>query len=430
MTRSWVVSGAVAVIAFACGAYFRTALTQASNLKSNIRVVDARRGSIAEVISASGAVSGNGDVVVNCLASGEVTSMPFVIGDLVKKGQIVCRLDPGEEQKAVDEAKSALSRAARKLEQTQASAKLAEAELDISIQQAEENISSLRVRATNLQNKADRQKELLSKTLTSQEEFETAQTDAMQAATEFRNAILAKEEIKDRSDILKTEKAMDIQTVEDCVRNDERAVKEADDRLASTSIAAPMDGVVSDLKVSPSTWITQGGGEHDRKPIITVSDLSRIFVNVSVGTREIGLVHVGQKAMVSTDSYPGRTFTASVIGVSPTGSGVGDAVTFGVKIEVIGNDKSLLKPPMSAVARIIKEAKSDVLLVPNRAVMRKGTGAFVTIVGSDGRQQDRAVRIGCCDGSNDEITGGLSAGERVVIRTPNAGTEVAQSMCE
>ena len=316
------------------------------------------------------------------------------------------------------------------VEKTQQLAKLAEDDMEISIQQAEENINSLRVKSTNLQNKADRQNVLLAQSLSSQEDFETAQTDATEAGMEFRNAILAKQELKDRSDMLKTQKAMDIEAIEDEVRNDEVAVKNADNRLNSTTITDPMDGVVSDLKTTLNTWIEQSGGEYSREPVMTISDLSRIFVNVSVGERKIGLVHAGEKAEISADSYPERSFSGVVVGVSPTGVTNGNAVTFGVKVEVTGVDKSLLKPPMTATARIIQETRADVLLVPNRAVEHGKQGPFVTVMGKDGRQQDRTVQLGISDGANDEIVGGLRAGDRVVVQGASAGLEIAQSMNE
>ena len=138
----------------------------------------------------------------------------------------------------------------RKLEETRECAKQAATDLQISIQQAEESITSLRVKATNMENKVDRQKQLLSQSLASQEEFETAQTDAAQAEMEFRNAILEKQELKNRGDMMQTEKEMDIEAVEDLVKSDQIALANAQTRLSSTTITAPMDGVVSDLKVA------------------------------------------------------------------------------------------------------------------------------------------------------------------------------------
>jgi RND family efflux transporter MFP subunit len=434
MHRSWVILGVIAALSLASGAYFlraRRVQTVGANPQPSVQLIDARRGEISEIVTGDGGVCGNRDLVVNCLASGEVVNLPVALGDCVKKGEIICQLDPAQELSAVDQAKAALSHAVRKLEETLKSDKLAEDDMDISIQQADESINSLHVKATNFENKAGRQKELLSRSLTSQEQFETAETEASEADMEFQNAILAKQDLKDRSEMLKTEKAMQIEAIQDEVRNDELALKDATDRLNSTTISAPMDGVISDLKISMNNWIEQSGGPYAGQPVMTISDLSRIFVNVTVGERKIALVHAGEKAELSAAAYPGKIFCGSVLSVTPTGSGSGDEVSFGVKIEVTDPDKNLLKPPMTASARIIQQTRADVLIIPNRAVERRDAGTFVTVLGKDGRQIDREVQLGICDGANDEIVGGgLSAGDRVVVRHAGAGVQVAQSLNE
>jgi RND family efflux transporter MFP subunit len=430
MNRTWVICGAFAALGWSLSAYYLRGRLVTPLPKADSSVVGVRRGDISEVISARGTVCGNCDLVVNCLAGGQIVKLPFAVGDSVKKGEVVCQLDPSQEQSAFDQAKIALSRAMHKLEETEQSAKLAVDDMQICIQQADDSIVSLRVKATNMQNKADRQSTLLSQSLSSQEEYETAQTEASEAGTEFHNAVLAKQELKDRSDMLKTEKAMDIEAIEEDVRKDEIEVKGHDDRLAATTMTAPMDGVISDLKTCLNSWIEQSGGEYSREPVMTISDLSRIFVNVSISEKKIGWVHVGKPAEIRADSYPGKSFAGTIVAVAPTGTNNNGAVTFGVKIEVMGADKLLLKPPMTAMARIIQETQADALLVPKLALERREQGAYVTLVGKDGRQQDRAVQVGISDEANDEIVGGLVTGDRVVVREPSAGLEVAQSVNE
>ena len=176
--------------------------------------------------------------------------------------------------------------------------------------------------------------------------------------------------------------------------------------------------------------IAPSGGEFDRQPVMTLSDLSRIFINVLVNERKIGGVRLGQNVEINADSYPGRTFSGVVRRISPTGANSGDAVTFGVQIEVTSPDKAILKPPMTAHVRIIRETADGVLLVPTCAVERNQQSAYVTVVAPDGRQQDRPVKVGLTDGANDEILGGLTVGDRVLVRAANTAVEVAQNANE
>jgi len=167
----------------------------------------------------------------------------------------------------VDQAQVALSRAIRKLQETTERAKQAQADLEISIQQADESINSLRIKATNVSNKAERQKHLLSRSATSQEEYETAQTDAAAAGMEFRTALLAKQELKNRGQMLQTEQEMNIEAAQDAVDSAKIALKNAQVRLSSTTMVSPMDGIVSDVKTAPNDWLVPSG-EFGRQAVM------------------------------------------------------------------------------------------------------------------------------------------------------------------
>jgi len=432
MKSNWIILGVVTAVGLSWGAHHlrpRHASGQSLAVDSTIRVVEVKRGTISQTIPATGTISSNGDVIVSCQACGEVIGLPVSLGDPVKKGQIVCQLDPAIEQNAVDQAQAALSRATRKLQETSERAKQAQADLEISIQQADESINSLRIKATNVTNKAERQKHLLSRSATSQEEYETAQTDAAAAEMEFRNALLAKQELKDRGQMLQTEQEMNIEAAQDAVDSAKITLKNAEVRLSSTTMVSPTDGVVSDVKTAPNGWIVPSG-EFGRQAVMTISDLSHIFVDVSIDERQIGFVQNGQAVQISTDSYPGQEFSGVVARVAPTGVSSGGAVAFAVRVEVTSPDKALLKPPMSASVRIVKQTKDGALLVPMQAVKQKESNSFVTVMSGNGGQQARAVRLGITDGSNDEILSGLSAGERVMVHTPISTLTIAQNAAD
>jgi HlyD family secretion protein len=246
---------------------------------------------------------------------------------------------------------------------------------------------------------------------------------------EFRTALLAKQELKNRGQMLQTEQEMNIEAAQDAVDSAKIALKNAQVRLSSTTMVAPMDGIVSDVKTAPNDWLVPSG-EFGRQAVMTISDLSHIFVDVSIDERQIGLVQNGQAVQVRTDSYPGREFSGVVARVAPTGVSSGGTAAFAVRIEVTSPDKALLKPPMSANVRILKQSKDEALLVPAQAVKQKQSNCFVTVMSGNGGQQARQVRLGITDGANDEILAGLSAGERVVVRTPISAPPIAQNAAD
>ncbi len=150
-----------------------------------------------------------------------------------------------------------------------------------------------------------------------------------------------------------------------------------------------------------------------------LSDLSRLFINASVDETEIGKVKLGQRAKITADAFPGRTFHGKVERIATKGINVANVVTFEVRIEVRGKNKSLLKPEMTANVEIIAAEKNNVLSVPEQAVSYRNRVASVK-VRKNGRIEERLVKTGIRDGVVVEILEGLYPGETVVYRPREA----------
>jgi multidrug efflux pump subunit AcrA (membrane-fusion protein) len=95
-------------------------------------------------------------------------------------------------------------------------------------------------------------------------------------------------------------------------------------------------------------------------------------------------------------------------------------VTFEVKVEVKGDDQSLLKPEMTANVEILAVEKSQVLQVPVKALEIRRNERFVTVRKSDGTEERKPVTIGVTDGVAIEIVSGLQQGDQVVISNRKA----------
>ncbi|MCX5656125.1 MAG: hypothetical protein NTY65_15920, partial [Planctomycetota bacterium] len=105
-----------------------------------------------------------------------------------------------------------------------------------------------------------------------------------------------------------------------------------------------------------------------------------------------------------------------VVRIAAKGVNLSNVVTFEVKIEVTGEAKTLLKPEMTANVEVLIAEKSDVLLVPAEAILRKGGGKqVVTVVKEGAENEDAAVETGISDLTKTEIVKGLSEGQTVLI---------------
>ncbi|NQU08313.1 MAG: efflux RND transporter periplasmic adaptor subunit, partial [Candidatus Abyssubacteria bacterium] len=154
--------------------------------------------------------------------------------------------------------------------------------------------------------------------------------------------------------------------------------------------------------------------------VLALADLSRLFVLASVDESTIGNVRVGQPATITTDAFPGETFSGEVVRIATKGVNTSNVVTFEAKVEVLGRNKSMLKPEMTATLKIIRARKDDALYVPIEAVYGERDQHIVLIAKEDGTVEERPVEIGISDDVNLEVTSGLSESETVVIQKGRA----------
>jgi len=387
----------------------------ATTLPEDSFVAQTRRGDITQTVQATGPVASNLDVQIKCRASGEVITLPFDISDHVKKGDLLVQLDQKDEKVLLDQAQVTLEQSESKLKEAVETEQMAELDLQTATEQADANIASAEVKATNLRRKSDRQKTLLTQTLASPEDFETAETDAAQAETDLHNFHIAKEELKSQAVALAVKKE-DVELAKQQVQLDEISLQNAQQQMDYTTITAPMDGVIADLEIQKGTIISSatsvvGGGTS----VITLSDMSHIFVLASVDESDIGSVEVGQRVNVTADAYPGRTFTGKVVRIALQGVNTSNVVTFEVKIEVTSDNRDLLKPQMTGNVEIVESSKSDVIMVPMMAIMRKQHNTYVTVLKPDNSTEERPITLGINDGENQEVTSGLSGGEQILV---------------
>ncbi|MGA2440843.1 MAG: efflux RND transporter periplasmic adaptor subunit [Tepidisphaeraceae bacterium] len=418
MTKTWVIVLAVVAAGATAGAgifFHDRGAKVATTLPVDSYTTPAARGDVTQSVAATGPVASNLDVQIKCRAYGEVVELPFDISDKVKKGDLLVKLDDKDEKVVVDQQTVTVALSQSRLKEAEENERIAEQDLQTASEQAEANILSAQTKAQNLRKKADRQKQLLSQNLASPEDFETAETDAAQAEADLENARIAKEQLKSQAVALEVKKE-DVALAQEQVKLDNIDLANAVQQRAYTTVLAPMDGVLSDLTIQMGTIISSaisnvGGGTS----VMTLSDLSHIFVLASVDESQIGGVKKGQTVDITADAFPGKHFSGTVVRIATQGVNTSNVVTFEVKIEVTDDNKGLLKPQMTANVQIVEASKKDVVTVPILAVVRKQHKTLVTLVKPDNTLEDREVVLGIDDGENQEIASGLAAGEQVLV---------------
>ncbi|WP_402719401.1 efflux RND transporter periplasmic adaptor subunit [Janthinobacterium rivuli] len=157
----------------------------------------------------------------------------------------------------------------------------------------------------------------------------------------------------------------------------------------------------------------QGGYWNDiNAPVMTVADLSTVWLSANVAERDLAQVAVGQATRITVDAWPGKAFEGKVAYVGA----VLDPETRTVKVRVaIDNRAGAFKPGMFAHAGFAG-ASRRALLVPAAAVLQSGPSTRVMVERSPLVFTPRTVEVGASHGDQVEIVSGLRAGERIVVK--------------
>jgi HlyD family secretion protein len=412
--KRWVII--IAIIVIAVGVYFlRPSGAGKAETAPQLSQVKVEEGPIRLAVDSTGRVVPNLNVDIKCKASGEVITLPYDISDTVTQGALLVELDPIDEERNVEQAKVELTASQAKLAQAQLNLDIAERTLATEKGKADAALKSAEAQARDAQAKADRMKQLLGKKLASQEDYGTAETAAIQAASDLENARVHMDELKTQEISLGT-KREDVRLAQSQVESDKINLEIAQQRLKDTKVFAPMDGVVTARNVQRGQIISSGiSNVGGGTTVLTLSDLSHVYVLASVDESDIGKVALGQPAIITADAFPNLTFRGKVVRIATMGVNNSNVVTFEVKIEVLSRDKRLLKPEMTANVEIVAAEKENALLIPAEAVSRQRGKTFVEVVKNDGTTEKRQIEVGISDGVSEEVLKGLSLGETVMV---------------
>ncbi|GMR01654.1 MAG: efflux RND transporter periplasmic adaptor subunit [Gammaproteobacteria bacterium] len=171
------------------------------------------------------------------------------------------------------------------------------------------------------------------------------------------------------------------------------------------AVYSPQDGVVSDFPVRDGMFVKPS------QSVMTLADLSSVWLLAEVFERQAEWVEVGQHAEVRLSYIPGRVWEGKVEYIYPTL----DPITRTLKVRLrFDNPGEKLKPNMYANVKIYGGAKEDTIVIPLEALIRTGREERVIIALGDGRFEARVVKAGIESGDFVEILEGLDENESVV----------------
>jgi cobalt-zinc-cadmium efflux system membrane fusion protein len=170
-------------------------------------------------------------------------------------------------------------------------------------------------------------------------------------------------------------------------------------------VRSPLQGTVIERKVTEGQFVTGDG-----TALITIADLSSVWIVADLFERDLPKVCVGQRAEVTTIAYPSERFKGQVERISD----VVDSVTRTVKVRLlVPNADGRLKPEMFASILLFMKEAEPALTIPSHAVFIEGGRHFIYVEQSPGRFQRRRVEVVSGPEGRLKVLDGVKAEERV-----------------
>lgn len=177
---------------------------------------------------------------------------------------------------------------------------------------------------------------------------------------------------------------------------------------APIEVRSPIAGNVTERSVTAGQFIQPESG-----PLLTIADLSTVWVLAEVFERDIRFVRPGIRGDVTTTSYPDQKFTARVVRLHDSV----DPETRTVKVRfLVNNPQQKLKPEMFASVSLFLADSEPTIAVPASAVVTEGGSSFVYVLSGPDRLERRTVELATESGDSVRVKAGLKAGERIVTR--------------
>ena len=272
----------ILIILIALGAGGAVFYAKRGEKEPTVNTLQISRGTIVDGVRATGTLQAVTTVTVGTQVSGIVQDLPTDFNDIVKRGQVIARLDPSILETQVETAKANLVN-------------------------ANANLERQKVTLDDAKQKLSRARELNARQLTTKVDLE--------------NAELA----------VKTAEAQ-LKSTESSIVQAEAAVNKAQVDLGHTIITAPIDGIV--IKRSVDKGQTVNAGMSAPELFIIAADLTKMQVNANIDETDVGRMRPGQAVTFTVDAYPTDTFLGNVKQVRLNPTTVQNVVTYSTVIDV------------------------------------------------------------------------------------------------
>jgi HlyD family secretion protein len=367
------------------------------------------------VLSATGYIVAHHTINVNSKVTGRLAWIGVEKGDKVKEGQVLVRLEDEEFRASFDQAKGALDNARAYLDELEHGSRPEE------IQQAQHNLDEARATLVNDKLTLDRTKELSSAGVVSHQALDdaTAKFDSDQQRVNSLDKAFQLMKIGPRPEELARARGSLAQA--------QGQLDYAKSQLDATVIRAPVTGTILDRTAEKGELITAqfasaaAGGPQGS--VVSLADLNDLQVELDIAQADFARLGPKQKGIVTTDTYPDKTYDGEIAQISPEANR--QKATVQVKVQVLNPSKYpdvFLRPEMNATVKFLADApkttsaQSAGAFVPASA-LRDQNGKKIVFLAFDGKVRMREVHV-LSQRTDGFLVDGLVGGESVITKGP------------
>jgi HlyD family secretion protein len=326
--------GVGVVVVLGAIAFANVKFKRQDGIAVNVEAVQKR--DLQALVSASGKIQPRTLVNISADTMGRVVDLRVEEGQRVKKGDFLLQIDPRNLTTQYNQTSASLAASRSTVEQLRVSLEGTKTAL----KQAEEYVA--------------RQRQLFKQGLTPKEMLDNAENQLRMR----------------QSEVSAQERQIETQRLR--MQQEQAGVENAKLNLSKVRIESPITGIITRRNIEEGETVVVGTMNNAGTVLLTVADMAVIEAEVEVDETDIPAVQLGQKAKVTIDAMPGKTFTGKVteIGNSPIqaagASAASQATNFKVKVTIDGEIPEV-RPGFTCTAEITTATRQQVISVPIQA---------------------------------------------------------------
>ncbi|MGA2590377.1 MAG: efflux RND transporter periplasmic adaptor subunit [Bryobacteraceae bacterium] len=446
MKRKWkTIVIVLVVLMLGVGVYASTVYSKRGVVA--VQTGKAVREDLTSLVTASGEIKPKNYINIGANAIGMLTEILVKEGDRVRKGQLVARVENVQPEAQVNSQKAAVSSAEADSNASEAGLKVA----DENLRTQQAMIDHAQADLVHAKSDFDRAQQLFKDQLLAKQDFEAKKATYDAAAA----ALLEQQTRLDQARSQREQNAAQLASTQRRVAQAKAVLAQVTDMLNKFDSYSPIDGVVTNLPVRVGETVVPGVQNLVGSNIMTIADMSLITAEVKVDETDIVSVTLGQKADISIDAIPNKTFKGHVTeigntailrstGLAASQSAVSSQEAKDFKVVIAMDDPpEEIRPGLSCTAKITTATRQKTLAIPIQALTirqkgdlevkpKTGAGALAAtkpdpaaekarkeevqgvFVITGGKAEFRKVETGITGATDIEILTGLKEGDEIV----------------